>query len=76
MTGLRCVDRFHPGVATRTFLGSSPDEPYFSIDIGEYTPERYAEIASDWKKMGAQIIGGCCATAPEHIAALPAAVGR
>ncbi|MCP4964516.1 MAG: hypothetical protein GY926_04715, partial [bacterium] len=35
-----------------------------------------AEFASDWKKMGAQIIGGCCATAPEHIAALPAAVGR
>jgi uncharacterized protein (DUF2237 family) len=26
--------------------------------------------------MGAQIIGGCCATGPEHIAALPAAVKR
>ena len=66
----------HVGYNENEKFGSSPDEPYFSIDIGEYTPERYAEIASDWKKMGAQIIGGCCATTPEHIAALPAAIGR
>ena len=66
----------HIGYDENEEFGSSPDEPYFSIDIGEYTPKRYAEFASDWKKMGAQIIGGCCATTPEHIAALPAAVGR
>ena len=66
----------HIGYNENEEFGSSPDEPYFSIDIGEYTPERYAEFASDWKKVGAQIIGGCCATTPEHIAALPAAVGR
>jgi len=42
----------HIGYNDNPKCGSSPDEPYFSIDIGEYTPERYAEIASDWKKMG------------------------
>lgn len=35
------------------------------------TPERYAELARRWVlESGAQIIGGCCGTRPEHIAAL------
>ena len=56
-------------------FGKSPDEPYFAIDILEYTPKSYAEFAREWREMGAQIIGGCCSTGPKHIAALPAAVG-
>ena len=32
-------------------------------------PERYAELALDWRAQGAQIVGGCCGTSPEHIAA-------
>ncbi len=51
-------------------FGSSPDEPLNVLDIGEYTPKRYAEFAGQWKEMGAQIIGGCCGTTPEHIEAL------
>ena len=31
------------------------------------TPEKYLEAALEWKKTGAQVIGGCCGTAPEHI---------
>jgi S-methylmethionine-dependent homocysteine/selenocysteine methylase len=50
--------------------GSSPDEPLNVLDFGEYTPKRYAEFAGQWKEMGAQIIGGCCGTTPEHIEAL------
>ena len=50
--------------------GSSPDEPLNVLDFGEYTPKRYAEFADQWKEMGAQIIGGCCGTTPEHIEAL------
>ena len=48
----------------------SPDEPYYLIDRLGYTPERYAECALDWKRIGAQVIGGCCATGPDHIAEL------
>jgi homocysteine S-methyltransferase len=33
-------------------------------------PERYAAYGREWLAMGAQIIGGCCGTGPEHIAAL------
>ncbi|MDE2813670.1 MAG: homocysteine S-methyltransferase family protein, partial [Gemmatimonadota bacterium] len=29
-----------------------------------------AEFAGEWKRVGAQIIGGCCASGPEHIAAM------
>ena len=35
-----------------------------------YPPSRLAEFAGEWKEMGAQIIGGCCATGPEHIMAM------
>ena len=37
----------------------------------ELTPERYAEFGREWiRDHGAQIVGGCCGTRPEHIAAL------
>jgi homocysteine S-methyltransferase len=33
-------------------------------------PAKYLEAARDWKRLGAQVIGGCCGTTPEHIRAL------
>jgi len=36
----------------------------------EYPPDRYRQVAADWKQMGARILGGCCGTTPDHIAAL------
>ena len=38
--------------------------------LDEYSPARLAEFAREWKKMGARIIGGCCASGPEHIMAM------
>ena len=38
----------------------------------EYPPVRYREVAAAWKQMGARILGGCCGTTPDHIAALGA----
>jgi len=37
-------------------------------------PARYAQLALSWREEGAQIIGGCCGTTPEHIAAMARAV--
>ena len=34
------------------------------------SPARYLEAAREWKKIGAQAIGGCCGTTPAHIGAL------
>lgn len=36
----------------------------------EYPPGKYRAEAARWKQMGAHILGGCCGTTPEHIAAL------
>lgn len=49
---------------------------WHTIDQETHTPERYALYAAEWLEMGAQIVGGCCATGPEHIAALRPVVGR
>ena len=38
--------------------------------FGEHTPDRYAEYGQHWLDAGAQVVGGCCATGPEHIRAL------
>lgn len=35
-----------------------------------YTPEVLADYARIWFDMGAQIVGGCCGTTPEHISAI------
>ncbi len=60
----------HLGYDRNPKYGTSPDEPYFAIEMRHYTPNRYAEFAAQWKEMGAQVIGGCCATRPEHIEAV------
>lgn len=31
------------------------------------TPEAYAGHAKQWRALGADVIGGCCAIGPEHI---------
>ena len=40
------------------------------IQLDTYSPSRLAEFADEWKRMGARIIGGCCASGPEHIMAM------
>ena len=44
----------------------------FDEDIG---PDEYAELALGWRAEGAQIVGGCCGTTPDHIAAVGRALG-
>ena len=38
------------------------------VDI--ISPQDYAAKALEWVAQGVQLIGGCCGTGPEHIAAL------
>ncbi|MEX2649745.1 MAG: homocysteine S-methyltransferase family protein [Alphaproteobacteria bacterium] len=48
---------------------------WHSLDTTSYGPANLAADGRKWLAMGAQIIGGCCATTPDHIAALRKAVG-
>src|SRR6185295_10250088 len=62
--------------ATRIPLGCYPSAGAASSAEGawtfdpEWTPARFAEAASGWVGRGAQIVGGCCGTGPDHIRAL------
>lgn len=47
--------------------------PGFS-DTEAWPPDRYAAEAEKWLTLGAQVIGGCCGTTPDHIHALKAAL--
>jgi S-methylmethionine-dependent homocysteine/selenocysteine methylase len=42
----------------------------------EYPPGRYAREAREWETLGATIVGGCCGTTPDTIAAVVKAFGR
>ena len=44
------------------------------LQTADYYPTRLAGFAREWKEMGARIIGGCCATGPEHVMAMAPAV--
>jgi len=37
-------------------------------------PDEFAALAVEWRKEGADIIGGCCGVTPDHIAAVRSAV--
>jgi homocysteine S-methyltransferase len=58
------------GYAKNPEFGSKRGEQWHTIDQDTYHPERYAGFAREWLDLGAQIVGGCCATGPEHIAAV------
>jgi 5-methyltetrahydrofolate--homocysteine methyltransferase len=46
------------------------------IAIYDVTPEAMGEAAARWLAAGAQIVGGCCGTTPEHLRAIANAVQR
>ena len=69
---------YHP---TAPIVGATTDDQTELADRATdflrtdgYHPARMASFARQWKDLGAQIIGGCCATGPEHIQAMGAAV--
>jgi S-methylmethionine-dependent homocysteine/selenocysteine methylase/SAM-dependent methyltransferase len=55
-------------------LGAYPNLGYLTNGGWRNEPgvggEEYAAMALRWREEGAQIIGGCCGTGPEHIGAL------
>ena len=58
-------------VANRPVLSNRrPSSGPDIIQATDYYPSRVAGFASEWLDIGAQIVGGCCASGPQHIAAL------
>ncbi|MBI4675564.1 MAG: homocysteine S-methyltransferase family protein [Chloroflexi bacterium] len=46
------------------------------IAIYDVTPEQMGAAAARWLEAGAQIVGGCCGTSPQHLQAIAQAVAR
>ena len=64
---------YNPTAPLRNSRMPTNQKPGSGEDIfqnAEYYPSRMAEFAGTWKSMGAQIIGGCCGSGPEHISAM------
>ncbi|MBZ5587747.1 MAG: homocysteine S-methyltransferase family protein [Acidobacteriia bacterium] len=57
-----------PLVAYANNAWSSSDSPWLAAD--PLTPLLYARYALAWAAAGARLVGGCCGTAPAHIAAV------
>ena len=83
--GFNCVaaDRFLPGLVSklrRSVKGPLVCKPNAGVPVigadklAHYgmQPEEFASIVMECRDMGASILGGCCGTAPEYIAALTA----
>jgi S-methylmethionine-dependent homocysteine/selenocysteine methylase len=53
-------------------LGVYPNLGYYTDDGWSFDKtvdgQQYGELAATWRQEGAQIIGGCCGTRPEHVA--------
>lgn len=60
------------GVPVGTYAHIGRFDPPEWMFTDEYPPARYREESAGWKKRGATILGGCCGTTPEHIAAIAA----
>jgi len=60
----------HARVAIGAYAHIGRFDPPEWLFTDEYPPLKYRDAAAHWKQMGARILGGCCGTTPDHIAAL------
>jgi homocysteine S-methyltransferase len=77
--GVNCTaPRFIPGLIDE--VKASTDKPvivypnsgeHFKLEtrewLGQAEPDNFAKESKSWRSRGAQLIGGCCRTSPEHI---------
>jgi S-methylmethionine-dependent homocysteine/selenocysteine methylase len=64
----------HTRVATGIYPHIGRFDPPEWLFTNEYPPDSYARLGKEWLKAGARVVGGCCGTTPDHIAALSRAV--
>src|SRR5512143_1523828 len=61
----------HGPIGLYANVGHADDQVGWTL-TDDVQPAAYARHAQQWMRHGAAIIGGCCGTTPEHIAALKA----
>lgn len=77
-TALDAIQQMRP--LTRTPLSAMPNAGHPTTQGGRQiyvaTPDYFADYARRFAEAGVSIIGGCCGTTPEHIAAMRSALPR
>jgi 5-methyltetrahydrofolate--homocysteine methyltransferase len=81
--GVNCGRSFQENLAALTQLRAATDKPlWFKPNAGlpeigsdgeptyAVTPEEMGAMVPGWIAAGAQVVGGCCGTSPEHLAAI------
>jgi 5-methyltetrahydrofolate--homocysteine methyltransferase len=79
--GINCGRSLDDNLVALTQLRTATDKPlWFKPNAGlpeidadgqatyAVTPEQMGALVPDWITAGAQVVGGCCGTSPEHIA--------
>jgi S-methylmethionine-dependent homocysteine/selenocysteine methylase len=83
--GVNCVPARRLGASLALLAAAAPELPLaaygntgLAVDeaLGAFAepiePLEYAEVALSWLALGARVVGGCCGTRAEHVAALAA----
>jgi S-methylmethionine-dependent homocysteine/selenocysteine methylase len=83
--GVNCVAARRLGASLALLRAAAPDVPLAAYgntglprneEEGTFTepigPDEYAAVAAGWVSLGARLVGGCCGTRAEHVAALAA----
>ncbi len=60
----------HVGVPFGVYANAGPPEDRLGWNEFSDGPERYAELAADWVRLGATFVGACCGLGPAHVRAL------
>jgi S-methylmethionine-dependent homocysteine/selenocysteine methylase len=63
-----------PLVAYANNAWHAADTPWLAAE--PVPPEGFARAAATWVAAGAKLVGGCCGTGPDHIAAISSRLGR
>ncbi len=62
--------------ANGTVFTYTPDDDFNGVDTFPETPEDMAAQVKGLIEAGANIIGGCCGTTPDHIKAMKEAIAQ
>jgi len=69
VTYLRSIAPTHMSIAAYGNVGYADDEGGW-VNTDAINPNKFAQYAIEWIESGANIVGGCCGTTPEIIAAI------
>jgi methionine synthase I (cobalamin-dependent) len=87
--GINCGRSLEENLAALREMRAATDKPLWmkpnaglprmtddDVAVYEVTPQMMGEHAARWVEAGAQIVGGCCGTTPEHLREIAKAVAR